>query len=128
SERDELRAAAAHYQTDFDIKLQSIVSHLAEDHEQDLGTAIMEKEAVRAEARGMSMKLDKLQHRIEEERAKWLAQNQALTDQLRQAEERATRAVEDTTRVMTDARHSWQAELERLRNRVAELEKGQTAA
>src|SRR6185436_7874825 len=100
--------------------------HLAEDHEQDLGTAIMEKEAVRAEARGVSMKLDKLQHKIEEERGKWIAQKQALADQLRQAEERAARAVEDTTRVMTDARHSWQAELERLRHRVAELEKQQT--
>jgi CheY-like chemotaxis protein/chromosome segregation ATPase len=122
TERDQLRAATVTVQAEFDAKLQSIVAHLAEDHEQDLGNAIMEKEAVRAEARGMTAKMGQLQQKFEEERDKWLAQKQALTEKLQQAEERAARAVEDTTRVMTDARASWQAELGRLRGRVAELE------
>lgn len=118
----ELQALLAAAETEFDAKLQKIVSHLAEDHEQDLGTALMEKEAVRAEARSMTQRFNQLQQKVEEEQAKWHAQKQSLTEQIQQADDRAARAVEDTTRVMSDARAAWQGEMARLRARVAELE------
>jgi len=45
-------------------KLQTIVGHLASDHEADLGKAIEEREAARAEARSLAMKVAQLQTRV----------------------------------------------------------------
>lgn len=52
-------------------KLQKIVTHLAEDHEADIGEAIVEKQAARAEARTLSSRVAALQQRLEEEREKF---------------------------------------------------------
>lgn len=52
-------------------KLQKIVTHLAEDHEADIGEAMLQKEAARAEMRTMSAKVSALQQRLEEEREKF---------------------------------------------------------
>lgn len=50
----------------FDAKLQTIVTHLASDHEADLGQALSEKEEARAEARAMSMKLATVQRKLDD--------------------------------------------------------------
>lgn len=63
--RERLQAEAA----EFDTRLQTIVTHLASDHEADLGQAMSEKEEARAEARALQVKLAGLQRRYEEERA-----------------------------------------------------------
>ena len=52
-------------------KLQKIVTHLAEDHEADIGEAMLQKEAAKAEMRTMAAKVTALQQRLEEEREKF---------------------------------------------------------
>jgi CheY-like chemotaxis protein len=57
-------------------KLQSIVSHVASDHESDMGKAIEEREAARAETRNLVIKVNTLLQKID-----------SMTTKLRQAEE-----------------------------------------
>jgi CheY-like chemotaxis protein len=62
-------------------KLQTIVNHMATDHEADVGKAIEEREAARAEARNLAIKMKALEQKLEGER-----QNRdTLADKLRSA-------------------------------------------
>jgi CheY-like chemotaxis protein len=63
-------------------KLQTIVSHMASDHEADVGNAIEEREAARAEVRNLNLKLASLQQKLEAERKA----HQSLETRLREAE------------------------------------------
>lgn len=100
---------------EFDEKLTTIVSHLANDHESDLGKALEEKEAARAEARSLSLRIASLQKKVEDDRT-------ALVDRLREAEELRQQAIEDSTRILSETRKAAQAEIDRLRQRIGELE------
>ena len=64
-------------------KLQTIVSHIASDHESDVGKAIEEREAARAEARSLSIKMKALEQKLEGERQN----RETLADKLRAANE-----------------------------------------
>ena len=68
----------------FDSRLQTIVTHLASDHETDLGQALSDKEEARAEARALSMKLSALQRRYDEDAMK-LQQLETLLAETRSA-------------------------------------------
>jgi CheY-like chemotaxis protein len=59
---EEERAAAGHLDETWSAKLQKIVAELASDHENDLGDAVAEREAARAEVRSLQMKMTSLQH------------------------------------------------------------------
>jgi CheY-like chemotaxis protein len=115
AERERLRV-------EFDQKLQTIVTHLASDHEADLGQALADKEAARAEARGLSQRLGTMQRKFDEEREKWLAARNQLTNQLHESEARTLKALEDA-RSGGAGKAAAQAEIDRLHIRVAELEK-----
>ena len=52
-------------QKEFDEKLQTVVDHLASDHEADLGKALEEREAARAESRSFSQRLSTAQQELE---------------------------------------------------------------
>ncbi|HSP32733.1 MAG TPA: response regulator, partial [Thermoanaerobaculia bacterium] len=56
---------------EFDGKLHKIVSGMAADHENDLGNAIEQREAARAEARQSSVELARLQRMLEHERTEF---------------------------------------------------------
>lgn len=81
----------------FDKKLQTIVTHLASDHETDLGQALSEKEEARAEVRAVSMKLSALQKKYDEESLK----------------------LRDAETLLAETRAAAQAEIDRLRAAVA---------
>lgn len=61
---EEERAAAGHLDETWSAKLQKIVGELATDHENDLGDAMAEREAARAEVRSLQMKLAALQQNV----------------------------------------------------------------
>ena len=84
----------------FDQKLNTIVVHLAQDHEADLGKAVEEREEARAEARSLNMRVTALQKKSEEDK----------------------HALEDATRLLADIRRAAQEEIDKLRARIAELE------
>jgi CheY-like chemotaxis protein len=75
---------------EFDKRLQTIVTHLASDHETDLGQVMSEKEAARAEARALSMKLAQVQRKFE-----------------------------DAESLLAETRRAAQAEIDRLRMQIA---------
>lgn len=52
-------------------KLQKIVAHLTEDHESDVGEAMLQREAARAEVRTLTARLAAAQKQIEDERGKF---------------------------------------------------------
>jgi len=81
----------------FDQKLSTIVAHLAEDHEADLGKAVEEREAARAESRSLALRVDKMQKKLDEDH-------------------------DTATRLLGDSRTGAEREMERLRARIAELE------
>jgi CheY-like chemotaxis protein len=64
-------------------KLQTIVNHIATDHEADVGKAIEEREAARAEARNLAIKMKALEQKLEGERQN----RENLADKLRAANE-----------------------------------------
>ena len=68
---DQEKRARERMDAEWSEKLQKIVTHLAEDHETDLGEAMVQREAARAEARTLTSRLNALQHKIEEERDKF---------------------------------------------------------
>jgi CheY-like chemotaxis protein len=68
---DQEKRAHERLDTEWSEKLQKIVNHLAEDHEADLGEAMVQKEGARAEARKLTSRLTVLQQKIEEERDKF---------------------------------------------------------
>jgi CheY-like chemotaxis protein len=67
-------------------KLQTIVNHIASDHESDIGKAIEEREAARAEARNLAIKMSALQQKLDGERQN----REALAEKLRNANEEIT--------------------------------------
>ncbi|HEX9500697.1 MAG TPA: response regulator, partial [Thermoanaerobaculia bacterium] len=70
-------------EAEFSEKLQTIVNHIATDHESDIGKAIEEREAARAEARNLAIKMKALEQKLDGER-----QNRdTLADKLRAANE-----------------------------------------
>ena len=62
SEREKLEA-------EFSEKLSTIVNHLASDHEVDLGEALMEREAARAEVRDLTARMAELKRMLDERSA-----------------------------------------------------------
>jgi CheY-like chemotaxis protein len=58
----------AELERDFDERLQTIVNHLAADHEADLGKAVEEREAARAEVRSLTTRATSMQRMIEDMR------------------------------------------------------------
>jgi CheY-like chemotaxis protein/predicted nucleic acid-binding Zn-ribbon protein len=65
-ERDQALAKVESNEADWSEKLQTIVTHLASDHEADLGQALLEKEEARAEARSLGARITELKRMIEE--------------------------------------------------------------
>jgi CheY-like chemotaxis protein/uncharacterized coiled-coil DUF342 family protein len=112
---DEAVAECNKLKSDFDERLQTIVSHLAADHETDLGKAVEEREEARAEARGAALKLSVIQRKIDEERG-------AISVKLRDADERHRRALEESQRLLAETRSASHREIEALRARIAMLE------
>jgi len=56
---------------EWNTKLQKIVAHLTEDHEADIGEAMLQREAARAEVRNLTAKVAALQKHIEDDREKF---------------------------------------------------------
>lgn len=110
-----LKAEQATERAEFDQKLSTIVTHLAHDHEADLGKAVLEREEARAEARSAATKLSKLQQRVDGDR-------QAVLARLREADERHKHAIADANQLLAETRAAAQQEIERLQLRIAELE------
>jgi len=76
----------ANIDNEWSEKLQTIVTHLASDHEADIGKAFEEKEAAKAEVRTLNLKLNKLEKKMENERQMFLAAEEkwnGLRDSLR---------------------------------------------
>lgn len=65
---NEEKAKREKLEQEWSDKLNTIVSHLATDHEADLGQALLEREEARAEARDLANKLKSVQKKLEEER------------------------------------------------------------
>ncbi len=112
---EELEQSLANAGTEFDEKLNTIVTHLAEDHEADLGREMEAKEEARAEVRSLTMRLSTLQRKVDEEQ-------QAVMARVRESEERHRRSLDDSTRQLAETRAAAQHEIDRLRARVAEIE------
>ena len=68
---DEEKGSRDRLDAEWSEKLQKIVTHLAEDHEADIGEAMVQKEAAKAEMRTLAGKVTALQQRLEEEREKF---------------------------------------------------------
>jgi CheY-like chemotaxis protein len=66
-----LQSRAAKADAEWNEKLQKIVAHLTEDHEADLGEAMLQREGARAEARSLAARVTALQQKIEEERERF---------------------------------------------------------
>ena len=88
------QSARARLEAEWSEKLQTIVTHLASDHESDMGQALMEKEAARAEARTLGMRVHTLQQKLDSDRGsldqaleKWNGVRQSLQARLARAEE-----------------------------------------
>jgi CheY-like chemotaxis protein len=80
-------------ESEWSEKLQTIVSHIASDHESDLGKAIEEREAARAETRNMAIKLNALQQKLDADRQSFATTQEKMNNirdelqsQLREAE------------------------------------------
>jgi CheY-like chemotaxis protein len=114
---------------EFNTKLQNIVNHIAMDHEADLGQALMEKEAARAEVRSLNMRMTSLQQKSDEDRAafqaaqeKWRTSHQALAGKLKQTEDWNRQGSEDSTAMLAKTRAAAQGEIDALRARIEELQ------
>lgn len=84
-----------------DQKLNTIMVHLAQDHEADLGKAVEEREEARAEARSLTMRVGVLQKKLEDQRL----------------------ALDDAARLLAETRVAAQQEIDRLHARVVAVEK-----
>jgi CheY-like chemotaxis protein len=116
----ELEQTLASTNAGFDERLSTIVAHLAEDHEADLGKAMEEKEEARAEARSLHVRLTALQRKVEEER-------QLVTAKVRDADEHFRHSQQEAARMLAETRAAAQREIDKLRARVAELEQNRVA-
>ncbi|HSP35796.1 MAG TPA: response regulator, partial [Thermoanaerobaculia bacterium] len=63
---EEEKQTRANLQAEWNDKLQKIVVHLTEDHESDIGEAMVQREAARAEVRNLTAKLAASQKQLEE--------------------------------------------------------------
>lgn len=61
---DAEKATKQTLETEWSQKLQTIVAHLASDHDSDIGEAMMEKEAAKAEVRTLTARVGALQQKI----------------------------------------------------------------
>ncbi len=111
----DLEQSLAGADSEFDEKLNTIVTHLAQDHETDLGKALEDREEARAEVRSLTLRLNKLQAKVDEEQ-------QVVMARVRETEERHRKAVDDATRQLAETRAAAQREIDRLRARLAEVE------
>ena len=68
---DSETAARERLDTEWNAKLEKIVAHLTEDHETDVGEAMLQREAARAEVRNLTAKVAALQKQIEDDREKF---------------------------------------------------------
>ena len=84
-------------------KLQTIVNHIASDHEADVGKAIEEREAARAEVRNLNIKMSALQQKLDAERQG----RESLQTRFREAEEQLRNA---PTQPMTALQESFPIE------------------
>ena len=64
----ELESELEERELQWNTKLNQIVEHLASDHESDLGDAMLEKEAAKAEVRQMKKKMADLLRQLEQKR------------------------------------------------------------
>jgi CheY-like chemotaxis protein len=76
---EEERTARQRLDLEWNEKLQRIVSNIAIDHEHDMGEALLEREAAKAELRSLTSKLHTLQQKFEQERARWNHERARLT-------------------------------------------------
>jgi golgin subfamily B member 1 len=88
--RESAEQSLAGERAQFDTKLQTIVTHLASDHETDLGQAVSDREEARAEARALTKKVATVQRRLD-----------------------------DLEALLGETRTAAQAEIERLRSQLA---------
>jgi len=91
------KALRENVEAEWSEKLQTIVSHIATDHESDIGKAIEEREAARAEARNLAIKMNALQQKLDAERQnfaaaqdKWNGMRDSLHSRIREAEDEVT--------------------------------------
>ena len=84
-------------------KLQTIVTHIASDHEADIGKSIEEREAARAEVRNLNIKMSALQQKLDAERQA----RESLQTRFREAEEQLRNA---PTQPMTALQESFPIE------------------
>src|SRR5207253_3065074 len=84
-------------------KLQTIVTHIASDHEADIGKSIEEREAARAEVRNLNIKMGALQQKLDAERQA----RESLQTRFREAEEQLRNA---PTQPMTALQESFAIE------------------
>ncbi|MGZ7041197.1 MAG: response regulator, partial [Thermoanaerobaculia bacterium] len=103
-------------------KLQKIVTHLAMDHEADVGQATVEKEGAKAEARSLTMRLASVQQTIDSEREafraaqqKWTSIRDSLLDKMQKTEDRYRQLIEKQRREHQTEREAIEAELRSLK-------------
>ena len=116
-------------------KLQSIVTHLASDHEADIGQATVEKEAAKAEARSLNQRVNALQQQIENEREvfrtaqqKWISIRDSLLDKVQKTEDRFRKMIEQQRREHLTERDAIEAELRTLKTSERPLTTDEIAA
>ena len=100
----DLERQLATHEEEWSNKLQTIVSHLASDHEADIGKALEQKEEARAEARTLNSKIVMLQQQVERDRQMFLAAQEkwnGVRDALNAQVEAAKRELEDLKRQQT---------------------------
>jgi CheY-like chemotaxis protein len=138
----EQREALAAAQRAFDVKLQEVAEHLASDHEADLGRAVEEREVARAEVRELGVRLASAQRDLAEQREaaaaaqlEFDAKLQTVVEHLASDHEADLgKAVEEREAAKAEGRSAAarlgvaQQELDRLRSRLEELERGAAPA
>ena len=75
---DELKAAREKLELEWSEKLQKIVTNLASDHETDLGNAMVEKEAAKAEARSLQKRLQEEREHFRRLTERWQNERESL--------------------------------------------------
>jgi CheY-like chemotaxis protein len=119
---DDEKRARERLDGEWSDKLQNIVTHLASDHEADIGQATVEKEAAKAEARSLTMRLASVQQAVESEReafrnaqAKWTSIRESLLDKMQKAEERYRKLLEKQRQEHQSEREAIESELRMLK-------------
>ena len=119
---EEEKKAREQLDLEWNEKLQKIVTHLASDHEADIGQATVEKEAAKAEARSLNMRLASLQQAVESEREafrtaqqKWTSIRDSLLEKMQKTEDRYRRTIEQQRREHQTERETIEAELRTLK-------------